>query len=129
MNVLQWGPLFVNGSDIESRFVHHGYIDKHGDPAKSAQKAWGHFWEEVEYMAEGNDRLGQPVAKDDDGTMLKFVFLFCENDFDMDAEHGLPNSRRANLFCKHCRATNVCKRSAPNPYPYNDNGPKCKLEE
>ena len=24
VNVLQWGPLLVKGSDIESRFVHHG---------------------------------------------------------------------------------------------------------
>ena len=28
VNLLQWGPLLVRGSDIESRFVHHAYISK-----------------------------------------------------------------------------------------------------
>ena len=74
-------------------------------------------------MVGGRDRNGTPIAKDDDGTMWKFVFLFCENDFDMDAEHGLPNSKRAYLFCKHCLATNITKRGEINPHPYNDGGP------
>ena len=40
----------------------------------------------------------------------------------MDAEHGLPNCKRARLFCKHCRATNSSV-AGQNPHPYNDNGP------
>ena len=123
VNVLQWGPLFVNGSDIESRFIHHGYIAKQAEPAEIGRPPWEKFWEEVEYIVGGRDRNGTPIAKDDDGTMWKFVFLFCENDFDMDAEHGLPNSKRAYLFCKHCLATNITKRGAINPHPYNDGGP------
>ena len=122
VKVLQWGPLFINGSDLESRFVHHGYIDKHGDPAESARRAWDKFWEEVEYMAEGHDRLHQPIAKDGDGTIWKFIFMFCENDLDIDSEHGLPNNSRSVLFCKHCLATNIMKEVQLNPHPYNDNG-------
>ena len=120
-----WGPLFVNGSDIESRFIHHGYIKekKLAEPAEIGRPPWEKFWEEVEYMVEGRDRNGTPIAKDDDGTMWKFVFLFCENDLDMDQEHGLPNCKRAHLFCKHCRATNLTKQGEINLHPYNDNGP------
>ena len=74
-------------------------------------------------MAEGHDRLHRPVAKDDDGTIWKFIFLFCENDLEMDREHGLPNNSRAVLFCKHCLATNVTAARKPNPHPFIDNGP------
>ena len=52
VNVLQWGPLFVNGSDIESRFIHHGYISKQAEPAEIGRPPWEKFWEEVEYMVE-----------------------------------------------------------------------------
>ena len=82
--VLQWGPLFTHGSDIESRFIHHGYISKKGDPAETARRGWAKFWEEVDNMAEGLDENGTPFAKYIDGTSWKFVFTFCENDFDMD---------------------------------------------
>ena len=122
VNVVQWGPLLIKGSDIESRFIHHGYISKQGDPAETARRAWGKFWEEVDQMAEGVDQDGIPFARDDDGTVWKFEFTFCEQDFDMDAEHGLPCNKRALLFCKHCRATNSTVRGQ-NPHPYNDNTP------
>ena len=49
-------------------------------------------------------------------------FTFVENDFDMDVEHGLPNNKRARLFCKHCRATN-CVQRGQNPHPYHDSTP------
>ena len=58
VNVLQWGPLIVRGTDIESRFVHHGYISKAGTPAESAQAAWSKFWADVGRMAEGKDQHG-----------------------------------------------------------------------
>ena len=104
VNVLQWGPLLVNGSDIESRFVHHGYTsNKQAAPAATAGRAWEKFWDEVDAMAKCLDQRGTPITCDDDGTTWKFVFTFCENDFDMDVEHGLPNYKRAILFCKHCR--------------------------
>ena len=119
MNVLQWGPLLVRGSDIESRFVHHGYIAKDGDSVETARQAWLKCWEDVGPLAEGYDQNGIEFAKDADGTVWKFVFTFCENDFDMDVEHGLPNSKRAKLFCKHCRATNS-RIWRENPYPQND---------
>ena len=77
-------------------------------------------------MAEGLDQDGTPFANDIDGTIWKFVFTFCENDFDMDVEHGLPNCKRALLFCKHCRVTNFTKRGVPNPYPFTDNGPTAR---
>ena len=38
VNVLQWGPLFYHGSDIESRYVHHGYISQEKS-AGTARKA------------------------------------------------------------------------------------------
>ena len=96
--VLQWGPLLVRGSDLESRVLSHGYINKQGDPAETARVAWGKFWDAIDEMAEGTDQDG-PIAKDGDGTVWKFVFTFCENDFDMDVEPGLPNCKRAKLFC------------------------------
>ena len=122
VNVLQWGPLMVKGSDIESRFVHHGYISKQGDSAETARRAWGKFWDDVEQLAEGYDQNGIPFAEDLDGTIWKFVFTFCENDLDMDVEHGLSNCKRAVLVCKHCRATNSAIWSQ-NPHPHRDNRP------
>ena len=62
----------INGNDIESRFVHHGYIAKHGEPAEpaeAARRAWKEFWSEVDLMAEGIDRSGSPIARDYDGSM------------------------------------------------------------
>ena len=41
VNVVQWGPLIVKSSDIESRFAHHGYISKRRDPAETARRASG----------------------------------------------------------------------------------------
>ena len=40
VQLLQWGPLIYQGSDIESRFVAHGYIAKEGDTADTARKGW-----------------------------------------------------------------------------------------
>ena len=119
MNVLQWGPLFYHGSDIESRFVHHGYISKDESP-ETADRAWALFWADVDRLVEGCDEYGNPFAKDADGTVWKFVFLFCEQDFDMDVGHGLPNYKKPDRFCKHCRATNFAGRDAINPHPMND---------
>ena len=99
VNVLQWGPLHTHGSDIESRFVHHNYIAKKGAPAETARKAWSVFWKEVEHMADGCDIYGNPLAREEDGTVWKFVFTFSLSDFDMDREHGLPNFNRGELFC------------------------------
>ena len=79
VNVLQWGPLLTRGSDMESRFVHHNYIHKEGSPAETAQRAWGKFWEEVDLMLEGCGTDGEPFAKDEDGTVWKFVFTFSLN--------------------------------------------------
>ena len=89
--------------------MHHNYISKQGEPAETAKRAWGRWWEEAERMTEGNDGSGSPFAKDHDGTVWKLIDLFNENDFAMDTEHGLPNGRRALLLCKHCRATNITK--------------------
>ena len=94
VNVLQWGPLMVNGSDIESRFVYYSYIAKYKTrPAATARRAWDELWDDVGHMADGVDRLGAPVAQYDDGTRWCFIFAFAEN------EHGLPNCKRAILFC------------------------------
>ena len=68
MNALQWGPLLYEGSDIESRFVHHGYITKLGDQAETARRSWEKLWEGVDRMAEGYDQDGIPVARDEAGT-------------------------------------------------------------
>ena len=73
-------------------------------------------------MAEGYDQSGTPFARGLDGTVWKFEFTFCEQDFDIDAEHGMPCNKRARLFCKHCRATNSTVWGQ-NPHPYNDNTP------
>ena len=35
VDVLQWGPLLARGSDMESRFVHHGYISNEESAATS----------------------------------------------------------------------------------------------
>ena len=78
-------------------------------------------------MAEGTDQYG-PIATDEDGTVWKFVFTFCENDFDMDVEHGLPNYLRAKLFCKHCEATNSAIWGK-NPYPMKDLRPSAKWRQ
>ena len=40
LKCLQWGPLFINGNDIQSRFVHHAYISKMGDSAEAARRAY-----------------------------------------------------------------------------------------
>ena len=96
----------------------HGYINKHGDSAETARRAWGRFRDAIDEMAEGTDQDG-PIAKDEDGTVWKFVFTFCENDYDMDAVHGLPNYKRAELFCKHCRATNFVV-VVKNRHPHSD---------
>ena len=125
VNVLQWGPLMVNGSDIESRFVYYNHIAKNkARPAATARRAWDEFWDDAGYMANGVDRFGAPIAQDDDGTKWCFIFTFAENDYDMDVEHGLPNCKRAILFCKHCRATNIIKRGMVKPHPHIDNGPR-----
>ena len=42
VHVPQWGPLFVIGSDIESRFIHHGYISKQAEPAEIGRPPWYH---------------------------------------------------------------------------------------
>ena len=115
----------VSASDIESRFIHHGYTAKTGDPAETARRAWSKFWEDVDHIAEGKDHDGLFVAQDGDGTIWKFVFTFCENDFDMDVEHGLPNYKKAKLFCRHCRATN-CAIWGQNPYPHSDHRPDAR---
>ena len=125
VNALQWGPLLVSASDLESRFIHHGYTAKKGDPAETARRAWSKFWEDVDHIAEGKDHDGLFVAQDGDGTIWKFVFTFCENDFDMDVEHGLPNYKKAKLFCKHCRATNSAI-FGQNPYPHSDHRPDAR---
>ena len=122
MNVLQWGPLLTHGNDIESRFVHHSHIAKHGDPAETARRAWAKFWDGADRMAYGLDQDGIPFAKDADGTIWKFVLMFAENEFDMNREHGIPNHRRAILFCKDCRATN-CVKASQNLHPFSDNRP------
>ena len=122
VNVLQWGPLLTHGSDIESRFVHHNYIAKKGAPAETARKAWNIFWKEVEHMAHGCDIYGNRFARDEDGTVWKFIFTFSLSDFDMDREHGLPNFNRGELFCKHCKATNFGK-AVRDKYPFADVGP------
>ena len=125
VNVLQWGPLMVNGSDMESRFVYYNHIAKNkARPAATARRAWDEFWEDVGSMADGVDRFGAPIAQDEDGTKWCFIFTFAENDYDMDVEHGLPNCKRALLFCKHCRATNITKRGMVNPHPHIDHGPR-----
>ena len=77
----------------------NGYINKQEDPAETGRVAWGKFWDAIDEMAEGTDQDG-PIAMDGDGTVWKFVFTFCENDFDMDVEHGLPNYKQTHLFCK-----------------------------
>ena len=59
----------VHGSDLESRFVSHAYINKHGDPAETARRGWNRFWDAVDEMAEGIDESGHPIAKDEDGTV------------------------------------------------------------
>ena len=63
VNVLQWGPLLVRGSDIELRFVHHGYIAKQGDSADTAQRAWSNFWEDVDRLAEGWPKADRSLAE------------------------------------------------------------------
>ena len=81
-------------------------------------------------MAEGRDHDGNYFAQDTDGTIWKFEFLFCQNDFDMDPGHGLPNYKMGKLFCKYCRATNcVDKGFGTNPYPHQEPEVNCKLEE
>ena len=70
-------------------------------------------------LVDGCDQDGALIAKDGDGTVWKFVFTFCEQDFDMDVMNGLPNSKRAQLFCKHCRATNS-SIWGKNPHPQLD---------
>ena len=62
VNVLQWGPLFYHGSDIESRFVHHAYINKE-ESAAAASRAWSLFWEDVDRLDEGYDEHGDPYCK------------------------------------------------------------------
>ena len=119
MQLLQWGPLLYQGSDIESRFVAHGYVAKEGDTADTARKGWELFFEDVDRLAEGNDQDGTPVAQDEDGTKWKYVLTFNQNDFEIDGEHGCPNFRMAMYFCKHCRATNG-KTPRTNPYPFSD---------
>ena len=89
VQLLQWGPLLYQGSDIESRFVAHGSIAKEGDTADTAWTGWELFFEDIDHLAEGNDQDGNPVAQYVDGTKWKFVFTFDQNDFDMDYEHGL----------------------------------------
>ena len=118
VNVLQWGPLIVRSNDIESRFVHHGYISKQGEQgeqAETARRAWGKFWDEIDLLADGYHEDGLPIARDEDGTLWKFVFLFTENDFDMDVEHGTPNYKRVDKFCKHCRCTNISSKKTLEP--------------
>jgi len=110
VSVLQWGPLITNGSDIESRFVHHGYIVQKPETPEIARPSWDRFWEDIDQMTEGKDKDGIPIAKDPDGTVWKFEFLFCENDFEMDQTHGLPNYGRGRLFCKHCRVIQSTKK-------------------
>ena len=56
VHVFQWPPLLINGSDIESRYVHHGYISKAGEPAETARRAWERFWEEADLMIDGRHR-------------------------------------------------------------------------
>ena len=90
VNAVQFGPLLGNNSDIETRFVTHGYISKE-EQADTASKAWGPLWDDIDTMVEGEDQEGQYIAKEPDGTVWKFVFLFFEQDFDMDTYHGLPN--------------------------------------
>ena len=70
-------------------------------------------------MAQGHDQNMLPFAEDVDGTRWQFVLTFSEQDFDMDVEHGMPCSKRARLYCKHCRATNS-SRVGQNPYPHSD---------
>ena len=116
----QWGPLITHGTDLESRFMAHCYI-KNNCSADTATKGWSLFWEEVDCMAEGRDHNGNYFAQDTDGTIWKFEFLFCQNDFDMDPEHGLPNYKMGKLFCKYCRATNCADKGfGSNPFPHQD---------
>ena len=128
VNVVQWGPLEVHGSDMESRFVHHCYIHKKGDPAETARTGWELLWDEFDHMAEGRDSGGEYIAKDTDGTIWKFVFTFSENDFDMDKEHGLPNCGMGVLFCRHCKATNR-KNAGMNTRPMSDLTPTAKWRQ
>ena len=95
VNVLQWGPLMVNGSDIESRFVYYNYIAKDKTrPAATARRAWDEFWEGVGYMADGVDRFGAPIAQDDDGTRWCFIFTFAEHDYEICDVHGSRSAQK-----------------------------------
>ena len=125
VNLVQWGPLLKQSSDIESRFVHHAYVHKRGEMAATADVGWAKLWEQVDLMAKGVDGHGHPFAQDEDGNKWTFIFLFRLSDFDMDSEHGLPNYKRSREFCKHCRATNY-RSALMNTIPHNDLTPKAK---
>ena len=76
-------------------------------------------------MAEGRGRDGIPIARDDYGTEWKFVFTFFQGDFDIDAEHCLPNYKRSPSFWKHCKATNF-KVLGLEGWSYGDLTPTAK---
>ena len=68
------------------------------------------------------DSNGLRFAKDPDGTVWTCEFLFAENEFGMDHEHGLPNAKRGLLLCKHCLANT-------SYYPFHDSTPTAKWKD
>ena len=92
------------------------------------QLGWhgGRFWDAIDEMAEGTDQDG-PIATDGDGTVWKFVFTFCENDFDMDVDHGLLNYKRTAYFLQTLQSYQL-RSPGQEPVPIQRPPTLCKVE-